>query len=88
MASFLRRLLGYGPQRPLPATVPSDEIVPMHPFDDTSVMRQYTLMWTFKFEEVLDADKLGNSLSELFHMPGWRKLGGRFRLRVSDGAAT
>jgi hypothetical protein len=65
--------------------VPTDEIAPLHLFDDTGTLRGFTLMWTFKFDEVLDADRLGNSLSELFRMDGWRKLGGRIRRRVSNG---
>lgn len=56
----------------------------MHLFDDTDTLRGITMMWTFRFDEVLDADKLGNSLSELFQMEGWRKLGGRLRRRVNS----
>ncbi|KAL7948138.1 hypothetical protein V8C42DRAFT_316793 [Trichoderma barbatum] len=86
MASYLYQLLGLGPKRSAPAIVPTDEIAPLHLFDDTATLRGYTMMWTFRFEEVLDADKLGSSLSELFQMEGWRKLGGRIRRR-SDGSA-
>ncbi|KAM0254612.1 hypothetical protein ACHAQJ_006579 [Trichoderma viride] len=86
MASYLYSLLGLGPKRSAPPTVPTDEIAPLHLFDDTGTLRGFTLMWTFKFGEVLDADKLGSSLSELFQMDGWRKLGGRIRRRP-DGTA-
>lgn len=80
--SFLGRMLGLGPSRQQPERVPTDEIVPMHLFDDTSYLRGYTLIWTFKFDDVLDADMLGDSLSELFQTDGWRKLGGRLRKKV------
>ncbi|KAL7786963.1 hypothetical protein V8C37DRAFT_391339 [Trichoderma ceciliae] len=40
-------------------------------------------MRTSEVDEVLDADRLGNSLSQLFQMDGWIKLGGRIRLRVN-----
>lgn len=83
MASSLFSLFGLGPRRSAPPIVPTDEIAPVHLFDDTGTMRGFTLMWTFKFDEVLDADKLGSSLSELFQMEGWRKLGGRIRRRVN-----
>jgi hypothetical protein len=63
-------------------TVPTDEIVPAHVFDDTKTMRQAIMPWSFIFDDVLDPDKLANSLSQLFEMEGWRKFGGRFRLRV------
>ncbi|KAJ4865460.1 hypothetical protein T069G_01990 [Trichoderma breve] len=86
MASYLYQLLGMGPKRSPPTIVPTDEIAPLHLFDDTTTLRGFTLMWTFKFDEVLNADMLGDSLSRLFQMEGWRKLGGRLRLRP-DGSA-
>ncbi|KAL6857342.1 hypothetical protein J3F83DRAFT_763686 [Trichoderma novae-zelandiae] len=86
MASYLSQLLGLGPKRSAPAIVPTDEIAPLHLFDDTATLRGFTLMWTFKFDQVLDADKLGASLSQLFQMEGWRKLGGRIRLRPDRSA--
>ncbi|KAF5013357.1 hypothetical protein FDECE_634 [Fusarium decemcellulare] len=84
MASLVSWLLGRTPQGP--AAIPTDEVVPLHPFDDTLGLRDFTLIWTFKFDEVLDADLLGQSLSRLFKMEGWRKLGGRIHLRP-DGKA-
>ncbi|KAL7803979.1 hypothetical protein V8C43DRAFT_266495 [Trichoderma afarasin] len=86
MASYLYQLLGMGPKRSPPIIVPTDEIAPLHLFDDTTTLRGFTLMWTFKFDEVLNADMLGDSLSRLFQMEGWRKLGGRLR-RAPDGSA-
>ncbi|KAH6874790.1 hypothetical protein B0T10DRAFT_498562 [Thelonectria olida] len=84
MSSLLSWLFGREPQGP--PVVPSDDVIPVHLFDDTLALRDYTLIWTFKFDEVLDADLLGESLSRLFEMEGWRKLGGRLRLRP-DGKA-
>ncbi|TFA97854.1 hypothetical protein CCMA1212_010378 [Trichoderma ghanense] len=86
MASYVSQLLGVGPKRRAPAIVPTDEVAPLHLFDDTATLRGFTLMWTFKFDQVLDADKLGDSLSQLFQMEGWRKLGGRMRLRPDRSA--
>lgn len=82
--SYIARLLGLAQERPLPERVPTDEVLPMHLFDDVFYLRSHTLMWTLRFDDVLDADMLGNSLSELFQCEGWRKLGGRLRLK-SDG---
>ncbi|KAH7153389.1 hypothetical protein EDB81DRAFT_758338 [Dactylonectria macrodidyma] len=84
MSSLFSWLFGRSPNGP--PVIPTDDVVPMHPFDDTIALRNYTLIWTFKFDEVLDADFLGDSLSRLFEMEGWRKLGGRLRLRP-DGKA-
>lgn len=82
MASYILRLLGYGQRRAPPPVMPTDEVAPTHLFDDTATLRQYNLLWTFRFDDVLDPDVLGSSLSELFQMEGWRKLGGRLRLKV------
>ncbi|KAK0101345.1 hypothetical protein ONS95_006521 [Cadophora gregata] len=72
-------------QRQLPPIVPSDEVVPVHLFDDSAATRGIILVATFKFAEVLDPAKLNDALSELFQMPGWRKLSGRFRYRDDGG---
>ncbi|KAF5640136.1 hypothetical protein F25303_7162 [Fusarium sp. NRRL 25303] len=71
-------------QRPLPDTVESDDIIPVHLFDDTAAARGIVLVWTLQFEDILNPHKLNDALSELFRMDGWRRLGGRFRQR-SDG---
>lgn len=81
--SFVGRILGLAPKRQQPERVPTDEVVPMHTFDDVYYLRGYNLIWTFKFDDVLDADMLGRSLAELFQSDGWRKLGGRLRKKVS-----
>jgi hypothetical protein len=84
MSSYVWQLLGYPPPRTPPNLVATDEVVPLHPFDDTKTLSEYTLVWTFRFDEVLDADKLGQTLSQLFQMEGWRKLGGRLRKGVRN----
>lgn len=41
--------------------------------------------WSFRFQDVLDADMLHRSLEELISKgENWAKLGGRFRLNVSE----
>ncbi|KFA73939.1 hypothetical protein S40288_00931 [Stachybotrys chartarum IBT 40288] len=78
--------IGGNPQRRIPRTVETDEVVPVHPFDNLQALRDLTLIWTYRFEDVLDADLLGASLAQLFQMKGWRRLGGRLRRRnKSDG---
>lgn len=69
-------------QRPLPDAVESDDIIPVHLFDDTAAARGIVLVWTLQFEDILNPHKLNDALSELFGMDGWRRLGGRFRQRV------
>jgi hypothetical protein len=60
----------------------------MHAFDDTPFMRKCPLLWTIRFDEILDADMLNEALSKLFEMDGWRRLGGRIRLNVSGFIAS
>ncbi|KAK7416679.1 hypothetical protein QQZ08_011914 [Neonectria magnoliae] len=79
-------LLSYLPffkneQRPLPDIVETDEIIPVHLFDDSAAARGIVLVWTYKFDDVLDPDKLYAALSQLFQMNGWRRFSGRFRYR-------
>ncbi|CVK86061.1 uncharacterized protein FMAN_06527 [Fusarium mangiferae] len=90
ISTAMAALLNYLPftkkeeQRPLPDTVESDDIIPVHLFDDTAAARGIVLVWTLQFEDVLNPHKLNNALSKLFELDGWRRLGGRFRQR-SDG---
>lgn len=66
-----------------PATVPTDEVIPLHYLDDQWHNRQMLLNVICRFDDVLDADKLKRALESLLGMKGWRKLGARVRLNVS-----
>lgn len=66
----------------VPETVKSDDVIPVHLFDDSTAARGIVLVWTFRFEDVMNPQKLCDALSELFGMSGWRRLGGRFRMKV------
>lgn len=80
MLSTLPLLFG---GRPRPARVPTDEVLPTHFLDDTPGNRSFVLVWTLRFNDVLDPDMLHSSLTRLLEMKGWRKMGGRLRLNVS-----
>lgn len=73
-------MFGFAPRRVQPAQVPTDEVIPAPFFDDTSLNRGVVLYVTFRFNDVLDANALRESLSRLLEIDGWRKLGGRFRV--------
>lgn len=64
-----------------PSTKPSeadgDDVYPLHMLDDTKGCREYFLAWTLRFNDVLDAHKLHDSLCRLLEIGDWRKLGGR-----------
>ncbi|KAK2775312.1 lysr family regulatory protein [Colletotrichum kahawae] len=67
-----------------PPKVPTDDVYPVHFFDDTKPFRGMLLNWTLRFDDVLDADKLESSLSRLLEIGDWKKLGGRMRLSPDD----
>jgi hypothetical protein len=69
-----------------PPTIPTDEIVPMHDGDSLPSLQDVQIEFTCRFNDVLDANKLKKSLERLLEFPGWRKLGGRVRLNVSEKA--
>ncbi|KAI7765337.1 hypothetical protein LZL87_009866 [Fusarium oxysporum] len=59
---------------------PSDDIVyPTHMIDNVSILKFLVMAWTMRFNDVLDAEKLHQSLSELLTIGDWKKLGGRLR---------
>ncbi|WZH46926.1 hypothetical protein QYS62_008053 [Fusarium acuminatum] len=69
----------------MPETVKSDDVIPVHLFDDSAAARGIVLVWTFRFEDILNPQKLRDALSELFGMDGWRRLSGRFRMQPDGG---
>ncbi|RFU77406.1 hypothetical protein TARUN_4823 [Trichoderma arundinaceum] len=67
-----------------PAKVPTDTIIPFRFFDDTPLWKAFILYSMFVFDDVLDAEKLRESLEALAKRDGWRRLGARMR-RDSKG---
>jgi hypothetical protein len=61
--------------------VPTDEVLPVHAFDNAIGLR-VPICLTLRFDEVLDAQKLVRSLARLAELGDWKKLGGRLRLNV------
>ncbi|KAF4945000.1 hypothetical protein FGADI_12259 [Fusarium gaditjirri] len=67
---------------------PPTKCFPIHGFDDTPFMRKCPILWTIRFDEILDADMLNEALGKHFEMDGWRRLVGRIRLNVSEFIAS
>ncbi|KAH8688490.1 hypothetical protein BGZ61DRAFT_494573 [Ilyonectria robusta] len=65
-------------QNPPPVTMDYD-IYPVHPTDDNKTNREKTMSWTLRFNDILDAEKIQDSLRRLLEIGDWRKLGGRLR---------
>ena len=78
----LWRFLGLSPTRIQPKPIPSDDIYPVHRLDGNKTLRTIVIAWTLYFNDVLDPDKLHTSLSKLLEIGGWKKIGGRLRLKV------
>ncbi|KKA21157.1 LysR family regulatory protein [Rasamsonia emersonii CBS 393.64] len=73
-------LLFSKPKPARPATVPTDTIIPCHYWDAQPIMRAYCMDLTFRFDDVLDTDKMRAALARLLEIGDWRKLGARIRL--------
>lgn len=83
MMDFVKRLVGATRVSGPPDPVENDDIYPVHMLDGTKTLRTIVVVWTLRFNDVLDADALHDSLSRLLEIGDWRKLGGRLRLKVS-----
>ncbi|KAJ5166197.1 uncharacterized protein N7482_004978 [Penicillium canariense] len=58
-----------------PLDVP-EEVYPLHKLDDIKDFRNHVI-WMMRFNDVLDAEMLADSLSRLLEIGDWKKLGGR-----------
>lgn len=67
------------PERPL-GHVEDDEIFHTGVFDNLDGMPDMVIDWTLCFNDVLDAEKLHNSLCRLLQTGDWKKLSGRLRV--------
>jgi hypothetical protein len=70
-------------EQPQTSFVLTDQVLPVHYFDDTQVNRHMVMSWTMLFDDILDPHALHYSLARLLEIGEWRKLGGRLRLNVS-----
>ncbi|KAK1978105.1 hypothetical protein LZ30DRAFT_633829 [Colletotrichum cereale] len=64
---------------PAPPREPTDCVVPVGYFDDTVIFRTFVMYTLFEFREVLDTQKLRDSLEKVARRPGWNKLAARLR---------
>ena len=63
------------------------DVYPVHLFDNATSYRNLFLTYVLTFNDVLNPQKLVDSLRELLRNGDWRKFGGRFRFNVSNGNA-
>lgn len=75
--------------RKAPAKVPTDIVVPIRFWDDTTVLRSFVMYNLSRYDAAMDPEKLRSSLERLVARRGWRKLGARLRKNVrTNGAHT
>ena len=65
-----------------PVTVPTDTIIPLHYWDDVPPMRAVCVDVAFRFDDVMDLEKIRMSLSRLMEIGDWKKIGARLRMNV------
>lgn len=58
------------------------DVYPVHMLDDSGTNRPLTLTWMFRFNDMLDAEKLRDSLTTLLEIGDWKKLSGRIKRKV------
>ncbi|KAK1993976.1 hypothetical protein LX36DRAFT_714201 [Colletotrichum falcatum] len=76
--------LFYSPSK-APQRVPTDHVVPVGYFDDTTLYRTFLIYTMFVFDDALDAPKLRSALERVITRPGWNKLGARIRRNGRGG---
>lgn len=57
------------------------DVYPVH-LGDAASMNEKFVSWLFRFNDVLDVDKLHLALARLLERGDWRKLGGRLHRTV------
>ncbi|KAL7908560.1 hypothetical protein GGI35DRAFT_406463 [Trichoderma velutinum] len=66
-------------RQPAPAHIPGDQIVPLHFFEKSPLVQGNNFAVSLVFDDVLDPEKLRDSLEGLVKREGWQRLGGRLR---------
>ncbi|EUC29005.1 hypothetical protein COCCADRAFT_40559 [Bipolaris zeicola 26-R-13] len=61
------------------ARASTDQVIPFHALDDGYVNRHVVMEATYRFDDVLDVDRLRLALHRLMQRDGWKKLGARIR---------
>ncbi|KAI1636552.1 hypothetical protein F4809DRAFT_641363 [Biscogniauxia mediterranea] len=62
---------------------PTDIVYPMYMEDSPTFALNMIVNWSFLFNDVLDADRLRVSLTELLSSGDWKKLGGRIHKKIN-----
>lgn len=69
-------------RKPSPAHILGDRIVSLHFFENSPLVQGNNMAVSLVFDDVLDPEKLRESLEGLVKREGWQRLGGRLRKNV------
>lgn len=72
-------------RKPAPARVPTDRVQPLHFFENSLLVQGNNMAVSLVFDDVLDPEKLRQSLEGLVKREGWQRLGGRLRKNATTG---
>lgn len=73
------KLLG---RKPATSRDPADRVVPLHFFENSLLVQGNNMAVLLVFDDVLDPEKLRQSLEGLIKRDGWQRLGGRLAKTV------
>lgn len=76
-SQIIMDLFGFASRPAPPPKAPTDTIVPFHYYDDAKHTIGPCFAFTFRFDDVLDDEKLRVALTRLIELGDWRKLGTR-----------
>lgn len=68
--------------RAAPAQVETDKVIPVGFLDNNALVTRIVLYNLMVFDDVLDPEKLRDTLDRLVQRPGWGKMGARLRSNV------
>lgn len=74
------KFLGIGQETP--SVIPTDQVIPLHWFEDGAIWKKLVVYTLFVFDDALDAEKLHEALDKLVAREGYKKLGSRLRKNV------
>lgn len=64
-------------RKPAPCRDPTDRVVPLHFFENSLLVQGNNMAVSLVFDDVLEPEKLRESLEGLIKRDGWQRLGGR-----------
>ncbi|KAF7551753.1 hypothetical protein G7Z17_g4809 [Cylindrodendrum hubeiense] len=70
-------------RKPAVEKVPSDRVLPLHFFESGPLVQGNNMTVSIVFDDVLDPEKLRQSLEGLVKREGWHRLGGRLKKNAS-----